>query len=303
VSSPRSGPSAIGIVAILVLLAVGVVGASVGVGAFLASRPAPAAPTLPPAANGDGDVVHWQTDVVTLAATRLEIDANGLRFTGGPKASITGDPGNMTSWTLEATWNEQGREQRLNLYFAADASTWWIREISVYDGAANRQADWATFPGGPWARTPLGSPFQGDLDLQGTSATGPVELHLAGLRIAVRPDDHVTRPLGGGITLAENADPFMPGGTLHCSGILQLAPAEAQLRLLALGYRLSWRWDYATGTNTGYAEVRDTAPDAGWITDTAVGTSGELIVFVADPNRPFGGPPRGLPADCPSPAP
>ena len=32
----------------------------------------------------------------------------------------------------------------------------------------------------------------------------------------------------------------------------------------------------------------------GWITDTAVGSGGELIVFVADPQRPFGGPSRDL---------
>ena len=74
----------------------------------------------------------------------------------------------MTSWTLEATWNEQGREQRLNLYFAADATAWWIREIRVYDGAAEpARPTGPRSPGGPWARTPLGSAFQGDLDVAG----------------------------------------------------------------------------------------------------------------------------------------
>ena len=42
---------------------------------------------------------------------------------------------------------------------------------------------------------------------------------------------------------------------------------------------------------------------SGWITDGGVGGNGELTVFVADPARPFGGPPRDLPADCPTPGP
>jgi hypothetical protein len=284
-----------------------VVGASIGAGAFLASRMA--APTLPPTRDGADDVVSWQTDVVALAATSFTIDANGLRFTGTPSTTVRSDPGDLAYWTLEAAWSEHGREQRLNLYFNADQSSWWINEVRVYDGSAGTSPQWATFSGGPWARTPLGISFSGDLDLHGTSSTGPVTLHLGGLRIAVRPQDPITRPIGGGITLTENGnpaidgDPFDPGGPLHCSGILQLVPKAAELRLLALGYRLSWRWEYSTGGDTGYSEVRQTAPDTGWITDTAVGTSGELIVFVADPARPFGGPARGLPADCPASAP
>jgi hypothetical protein len=306
VTPPRSGPSALGLVVILVLLAAATVGASIGVGAFLAARPAA---TSGPLADRAGDVVRWRTDVVDLAATGFSIDANGLRFAGVASPTLVSDATSLTDWTLEATWTEQGREQRLYLYFEADLAAWWIREVGVRDGRPLRDAEWATFPVGPYAKTPLGAVFEGDLDLAGTSATGPVHLRLDGLRIAVRPDDQITTPIGGGIVLTENANPavdgnpFEAGGPLYCSGILQLAPQAAEVRLLTLGYRLSWRWEYSTGTNTGYAEARDRAPATGWITGTAVGSSGELIVFVADPARPFGGPPRDLPADCPTPAP
>jgi hypothetical protein len=308
VTPPRSGPSALGLVVILVLLATVTVGASIGVGAFLAARPAP---TSGPLAGRPGDVVRWHTDVVDLAAAEFWIDANDLRFTGAPSVDVRSDPGSLTSWTLETAWMEHGREQRLFLYFAADESAWWIDEVRVYDGtdAAPGKQQWTTFPRGPWARTALGATFEGDLDLQAPSATGPVRLHLGGLRIAVRPDDQITTPIGGGIVLTENGNPAVDGnpfeerGRLRCSGILQLPPQAAEARLLALGYRLSWRWEYSTGSNTGYAEARERAPATGWITGTAVGSSGELIVFVADPSRPFGGPPRDLPADCPTPAP
>jgi hypothetical protein len=302
VTTPRRGPSALGIVVIVALLAVGAVGASIGVGAWLSATPAPK-----PLVDEPGDVIHWSTDVVELAAKEFYIDAGQLRFTGTPSAQVDSDPGTLEAWTLEVSWPEQGREQRLYLYFGADDSSWWIDEVRVYDGAPGRNAKWATFPGGPWARTPLGRVFDGDLDIAGTSATGPVKLHLGGLRIAVRPDDHVTAPIGGGIRLQElpndAGNPFRPGGALHCSGILQLTPLEAEARLLALGYALSWRWQYSTGANTGYAEIRDRAPETGWITDAGVGSSGELIVFVADPARPFGGPARDLPEDCSAPSP
>lgn len=304
VTPPHSGPSALGIVIVLVLLAVGAVGASIGAGAFLAAKPAPSAPAAELAARAD-DAVRWHTDVVDLAATELRIDANDLTFTGMRGTALHSDPGSLQYWTLEATWNEQGREQRLNLYFAADQAAWWIREVRVYDGAANREADWARFPPGPYAKTPLGVMFEGDLDLAGSSNTGPVRLRLDGLRIAVRPSSQVFEPVGGGIVLpGEGANPFRPGGALHCSGIMQLPPMAAEARLLTLGYRLSWRWEYATGPSTGYAEARKRAPATGWISDAAVGSSGELIVFVQDPARPstVGGPPS-LPADCPTPAP
>jgi len=304
VTAPRSGPSLLGIVVLLSLLAVGVVGASIGVGGFLAAKPQASFPAVVADAN---DAVHWQTDVVALAATEFRIEANGLTFHGVPGARVDSDPGNFTSWTIEASWQEQGREQRLSLYFAADDTSWWIDEVRTYDGAASGPK-WASFAGGPWSRTANGATFSGDLDLTGTSATGPVRLHLGGLRIAVRPDDHITAPLGGGIYLQElpgdAGNPARPGGALYCTGILQLPPRAAEPRLLALGYRLSWRWQYSTGGNTGYSEIRDMAPDTGWISDAGVGSSGELIVFVQDPANPFRqGDPPGRPTDCPTPAP
>ena len=308
VTPPRSGPSALGLVVILVLLAVATVGASIGVGAFLAARPGPTAPAL---LDRAGDTVRWHTDVVDLAAAEFWIDANDLRFTGVASPNLHSDAVSLTDWTLEVSWTEQGVDQRLFLYFEADQAAWWIREVRVRDGRSFRDADWATFPAGPYAKTPLGAVFDGDLDLAGASAPGPVRLRLDGLRIAVRPDDKVTEPIiGGGIVLRENADPAVDGnpfearGPLYCSGILQLAPQAAEVRLLTLGYRLSWRWEYSTGYNTGYAEAHERAPATGWISHTAVGSSGELIVFVEDPANPSwqGGPP-GLPTDCPTPAP
>jgi heme oxygenase len=288
VTPPREGPSALGVVLVMLLLATLVIGASLGVGAFLASRPArlgdPAGPSVPPAANGAADAIRWRTQVVALAATELSIDANDLVFTGSPTAMISSDPGNLTDWTLEATWSEHGRQQRLFLYFAADQASWWIREIRVLDGATGNDPAWATFGGGPWARTPLGAAYEGNLDLDGSSPTGPVSLHLGGLRIAVAPQDPAAHPPVGGIVLREGGDPavdgnpFDPGGPLHCSGILQLPPRAAELQLLARGYSLSWRW----------------------ISETLVGSSGELILFVEDPARPMmpvvG--PEPLPSSC-----
>ncbi len=257
-----------------------------------------------------GDTVRWHTDVVDLAAAGLRIDADGLVFTGVPSPALHSDPGSLTYWTLEAEWLEKGREQRLYLYFAADQASWWISEVRVRDGAA-RQADWAQFPPGPYAKTPLGAMFEGDLDLTGSSRTGPVSLRLEDLRIAVRPASQVTEPLGGGIVLRENGnpavdgDPFEVGGPLRCSGILQLPPMAAEARLLALGYRLSWRWSYSTGGSSSYSETSARAPTTGWISGTAIGSSGELIVFVEDPANPStrGAGPPPPPVDCPTPAP
>ena len=231
VTQPRSGPSAIGIVLVLALLAVGVVGASIGVGAMWGTRPTAVAPTpaLPVLA---ADAVDWRTPVVELAARQLAIDADGRRFLGVARPDLVSDPGDPNRWTLEATWREGGIEQRLFLYFAADDASWWVDQIGVYDGSDSPK--WATFTppaDGVWLRTPIGEAFSGDLNVEGTSATGPVRLHLGGLRVAVHPQDNVAEPLGGvRKVLKENGnpaidgDPFDRGGPLHCSGILPCRP-------------------------------------------------------------------------------
>jgi hypothetical protein len=220
-----------------------------------------------------------------MAAHEFWIDANGLRFTGGARPEIGSSPGTET-WTLEAMWQEQGRVQRLFLYFAGDATSWWVDQIGIYDGDQPRP-EWATFNGGPWLKTPRNQAFAGDLEVTGTSATGPVTLHLNGLRMAVHPVDIVSEPLGGGKTLRGDAeDPFRPSGPLACSGILQLAPKAAEASLQALGYKLSWRFEHSTGPNTGDGTSSAQAPSTGYISTTAVGGDGELILFVQDPSAP-----------------
>jgi hypothetical protein len=215
-----------------------------------------------------------------------------------PLLKVDGDRGSLTYWTLEVTWFEELMEQRLNLYFKADPTSWWVDQIAVYDGVGP-QAEWASFPKGPHLRTPLGRAFSGDIDFAGKGRAGPVRLRIDGAVVAVSPRPSFVQPPGGGIALVR--DPFEPGQPLHCSGILQLRPSDAQRALQAFGYRLSWRLQWSTGGNSGYSDLRLTAPD-GYINGTAIGSDGELIIFVADPARPFGGDPAQFPADCPPPS-
>lgn len=50
-----------------------------------------------------------------------------------------------TAWGLATpvAWEEDGLEQRLNLYFSADDLDWWISEVRTRDGFKN--ADWITY--------------------------------------------------------------------------------------------------------------------------------------------------------------
>jgi hypothetical protein len=252
-------------------------------------------PTQPPGV-GAGDTVRWQTEVVSLEATDFFIEAGGQRYLGAPGAmSVRSDPGDLTYWTLEVAWREHGREMRLNFYFAADERDWWVSEVRTYDG--RDPADWIYYKG-VFFKRPLGQAFAGDIDVS-SSLPFPGRLAFRDLRLAVRPQSSFVAPPGGGIVLA--SDPFEPGGPLHCSGILQTTPAQAERTLRTLGYRLSWRYEYSTGPDSGYSEKRLTAPD-GVITDSAFGSSGELIVFVSPPHDPHSRL-AAFPSDCPPPSP
>lgn len=242
--------------------------------------------------GSNGNAIHWTTEVVDLQADDFWIQANGQRFTAaGSQVALNSDPGNATYRTLEAAWQENGVEMRLNLYFGGDKSSWWVSEIRIYNGRPN--GDWLEWKG-TWFKAPLGAAWTGDLDL----AVAGGALHLGGLALRSMPFDGVNEPSGGGIALPADARPFSKGGALYCSGILQMTPKQAEAALLDLGYRLSWRLDTTTGANTGFSKIMATAPDGVIHQEPLPGSEGELIVFVA----PFGDPaadPIPFPSDCP----
>lgn len=281
------------------LLAAALIGATLGVGAFLA-RPDDPLRQLdandPALVAIDAKRVQWTTEVVRLGADAVTIDANGSTLRAdSPLMKVSSDPGSLTSWSLEVTWFEADLEQRLNVYFNADRTSWWIEGLQVYDNVGPNP-DWASFPRGPHFRTLLGQPFSGDIDIVGAGRAGPVRLRIDGAVLAVAPQPSFVEPPGGGVAL--KTDPFELGGPLRCSGILQLIPREAEVALQSFGYRLSWRFQWSRGPNDGYAEKILKAPPIGFISGTAIGSNGELIVFVEDPARPMAQA-APFPPDCP----
>lgn len=256
--------------------------------------------TPPPPAAG-GNAVHWVTNVVELHATDFWIEANGQRFTADvTPIAVTSDPGDARNRTLEVVWREHGVEMRLDLYFTGDGASAWIDEVRIYDGKP--QGKWLTATG-RYAQAPMRAFWSGDLDIDFPVAAGtaPGRLHLAGVALRSIPFDGVNEPVGGvAVVLDEHSKPFGPGGPLHCLGILQLPPKQAEAVLSSLGYKLSWRLMTSTGPNTGYAEPMARAPDGVITEDGVPGMSGELIMFVA----PFAdrlAKPLPAPADCPQP--
>jgi hypothetical protein len=287
---------------VLALLAIGALaGGIAGGGALLGLRIAAEDP--PPVAQPAladlvaGKPIVWKSEAVLLAADDVTVLANGATLhPGSGPTKVHGDAGSLTYATLEIYWAELGLEQRIVLYLAADASSWWMTEARAYDNVGP-SPDWAMLD--PLVgRRPLGEAFTGDLDLSGSGRSGPVHVRIAGAVLAMSPQaSFVDPPIGGG-PLA--TDPFADGGSLHCSGILQLKPLDAERELVARGIRLSWRFNWKTGPNTGYADLRLRAPATGWISSTALGSAGELIIFVEDPARAMGDP-IAFPADCPPP--
>jgi hypothetical protein len=289
------------LLAFAVLLGAALVGGLAGAGALLRQAPIDVVPRTEPAdlaALVEGKPIIWKTPAVLLAADDVVVEANGRTLhPAAVSARIHGDPGSLSYATLEVEWAEGSVEQRINLYFAADATSWWMTEARAYDNVAP-SPDWAMLGGDLVGRQRLGQPFKGDLDLTGAGRKGPVHLRIDGAVVAMAPQRSYIEPPGGGVRLS--GDPFAPGGKLYCSGILQLRPVDAQREILARGMRLSWRFEWSTGPNTGYGELRLEAPPIGSISSTAIGSDGELILFVEDPARPMGKP-ATFPPECGAP--
>jgi hypothetical protein len=247
--------------------------------------------------------IAWDTKVVSLSARAFEIDVRGKTFRAAtPTVQLASDPGTPTYRTLEATWKENGVEMRLNIYFAGDASATWAEEIRIYDGEVD--GGWLTTRG-VFFKAPLGVAWTGDEDISVADPMGqPARIRFAGTTVVNRPVDGVKPgqeiglPPVGPITAEVGSGPFDVGGQLHCSGILQMSPREAQLTLRKLGLKVTWR--YYTKNDT-YIEARDEPPTGTLIIDdgtNVVGSAGQLLIAIVDPTSPLAKP-IPFPADCP----
>ncbi len=140
------------------------------------STPAPTESPVP--------AVEWETSTVLFSAQAVEIDIDGTVFVppaASPTLEVDSDPGDAEYTTLEVEWMDEGREMRLYIYFQADSSRWWSDEIRTYDGQAN--AEWVYYEGRFFDR-PLGSTFEGSLELSSTTDSGlPATLTLTDLHL------------------------------------------------------------------------------------------------------------------------
>ena len=133
--------------------------------------------------EGSGGPYSWSTGSVEFAADSFVITIGDREFQ--PVLStleINGYWGDEGSSTLELTWFDNGVEMRVNVYFEADAMTWWSDEVRTYDGQPN--GDWVYHYHERLFDQPLGSAFQGDIILQGVTRSGEIaKLAISGARV------------------------------------------------------------------------------------------------------------------------
>lgn len=114
---------------------------------------------------------RFETPTVTMTAVSVQVLANNRVFAPATSVEVRGDPGAIDSTTLELTWNERDIEQRIVVYFASDGINWWANEIRTYNGLP--AGDWIEPTAqGEFFKSPLGTAFQGDLDLPNLKIRG-----------------------------------------------------------------------------------------------------------------------------------
>ncbi len=136
-----------------------------GIVALSSRDETPPPPAALPAASQPATGLHLATPTVTLDAASLEVIIGDLVAVPTEDLVVDGDPGMPNEYTsLELTWHNGDIEQRVHLYFASDGVDWWVSEIRTYDG--QQPGDWfEPIATGEFFRSPLGTPFVGDLDL------------------------------------------------------------------------------------------------------------------------------------------
>ena len=102
--------------------------------------------------------ISWKTNDVSLEADNFFLIANGKQyFANSGNTAVHSNSADSASATLETTWQENGTEMRLNIYFSADVNNWTISKIRTYNGNQPSTADWIYYNGitGKSLNTPL----------------------------------------------------------------------------------------------------------------------------------------------------
>ena len=261
-----------------------------------AEQPSPG----PAGDEGPAPAIVWDSGSVRLEADDFEVRVGDKVFQATGPTEVDSDPGGLDYRTLEIVWQEQGVEQRMNLYFEADEEEWWISEIRTYDGF--EEGEWINYivVGQMWddmLRTPKRGTYEGDVQFVGWGRV-PGEVLIEGLRLtpfapgtgpapfsgckfAVRP-----KKAGGG-EKAGGDRPADKGQPLHKTGFRKMRPQQVEAMLRDLGLCFDFRYSYPTGPwidggQVGMSERWCTAPPAGKVDDALYGEDGEIIVFVED---------------------
>jgi hypothetical protein len=143
-----------------------------------------------PASGGGGAPFAWTTSRVVFSANSFTIDVGSQQFTPSDvKVDVHTDPGDATYATLELSWQQHQVLMNVNIYFAADATNWWVSEMRTYNGKSGTDADWVTFTGDRF-RTPIGGTYKGDVDLTATEGGVTSHLQMRGLSLALLPSSN-----------------------------------------------------------------------------------------------------------------
>lgn len=212
--------------------------------------------------------------MVGLTADAIELIADGRRIPAGNRVEGRNDPGSQDHRTAELEWFADGREQRLYLYFDADATDWWVSEARIYD---NQQPDpdWITFPG-PLFRTPIGEAFHGEIAL--TSDHGRVggEIRMSGATID--PDGLGTGPRSWeGCTLWRDRGPAVSEVSMEGGSIARVSELVETQNLCVI-----YRWTYPVGPDQLFGETWCSPPPSGRVRFMRADDQGALLVFVDD---------------------
>jgi hypothetical protein len=216
----------------------------------------------------------WSTPMVGLTAGRIELVAGGRSIPADRWMEGRNDPGDQDYRTVELEWTADGREQRLNLYFAADATDWWVSEARMYDDQVP-DPDWISFIG-PFFRTPIGQAFHGDVAL--TSDRGRVSGEIRMSAATIDPDGLGTGPrTWDGCTLWADRDGASTEVTMEGSSIDRVVELVEAEDLCVL-----YRWTYPVGPGQSFGETWCTPPPSGRVRFVRPDEQGELVVFVDD---------------------